>query len=209
MSDSQNKTMTRREALKRGAVITGTLVWATPVVQAVGMGRAFAREPSPGCIRYCLKWETDENTPPGVNAPWAPARRVPPPLWTNNWTNLGDGQGNVLDCPDGSINDETAADELANRDALEFKVYGTAEDALWVAFPKDVEIAFLEDETQPWSGASKCGRGRNALTKTELAEGDDPFFADPNGDPYTRVLIPVCDNGRAISHIELIVDVCR
>ena len=39
--------LTRREALKRGAVIAGGLVWATPVVQAVGMSRAYANDTSP------------------------------------------------------------------------------------------------------------------------------------------------------------------
>lgn len=33
--------MTRRDLLRRGAVVGGTLLWATPVVQSIG-GRAFA-----------------------------------------------------------------------------------------------------------------------------------------------------------------------
>ena len=39
--------LTRREALKRGAVIAGGLAWATPLVQAVGMSPAFAATTSP------------------------------------------------------------------------------------------------------------------------------------------------------------------
>lgn len=39
--------ISRREALKRGAILGGAVVWATPVVQTVGMSRAFASTPSP------------------------------------------------------------------------------------------------------------------------------------------------------------------
>ncbi len=39
--------LSRREALKRGAVMGGALVWAVPVVQTVGMNAALAQEPSP------------------------------------------------------------------------------------------------------------------------------------------------------------------
>ena len=34
--------ITRRQALKRGAILGGALVWATPVVQVVGMRPALA-----------------------------------------------------------------------------------------------------------------------------------------------------------------------
>ena len=49
MNDSP-KQLTRREALKRGAVIGGTVLWVTPVVQTLGMGRAYAQTPSDVCI---------------------------------------------------------------------------------------------------------------------------------------------------------------
>jgi len=42
--------ITRREMLKRGAVVGGSVLWATPVVQTLGMGRAFAATPSDVCI---------------------------------------------------------------------------------------------------------------------------------------------------------------
>jgi hypothetical protein len=45
----QDSGITRREALKRGAIFGGALVWATPVVQMVGMRPAFAQVPSPTC----------------------------------------------------------------------------------------------------------------------------------------------------------------
>ena len=48
--------ITRRELLKRGAVLGGALVWATPVVQTIGMRAAFAQSTSPDCPNlYCVK----------------------------------------------------------------------------------------------------------------------------------------------------------
>ena len=41
--------LTRREMIKRGALLGGTVMWVTPVVQAVGMSRALAAAPSPAC----------------------------------------------------------------------------------------------------------------------------------------------------------------
>ena len=41
--------ITRRQALKRGAILGGALVWATPVVQVVGMRPALASVPSGLC----------------------------------------------------------------------------------------------------------------------------------------------------------------
>lgn len=43
--------LTRRQALKRGAILGGALAWATPVVQVVGMRPALAQTVSPtGCL---------------------------------------------------------------------------------------------------------------------------------------------------------------
>jgi hypothetical protein len=44
---NQGSGLTRREMLKRGAIFGGALVWATPVVQTVGMSRAYASHTSP------------------------------------------------------------------------------------------------------------------------------------------------------------------
>jgi hypothetical protein len=41
------ETLSRREALKRVAVVGGTLAWATPVVQTISAGPAFAQYPTP------------------------------------------------------------------------------------------------------------------------------------------------------------------
>ncbi len=39
--------ITRRDLLRRGAVLGGAVMWTTPVVQTLGMGRAFAQTASP------------------------------------------------------------------------------------------------------------------------------------------------------------------
>ncbi len=74
MPSSPNQGITRRDLLKKGAVLGGAVVWVTPIVQSVGMGRAFAQTTSPctppisyiamnvtcGGIPYFIKWEADE-----------------------------------------------------------------------------------------------------------------------------------------------------
>jgi hypothetical protein len=50
VTDQQQSGITRREMLKRGAIFGGAVVWATPVVQTVGMRRALAQAPSDNCI---------------------------------------------------------------------------------------------------------------------------------------------------------------
>ncbi len=73
MPSSPNQGITRRDLLKKGAVLGGAVVWVTPIVQSVGMGRAFAQTTSP-CTppisyiamnvtcngnAYFIKWEAD------------------------------------------------------------------------------------------------------------------------------------------------------
>lgn len=48
--------VSRRDFLKRGALLGGALVWTTPVVQAVGMTPALAQVASPACnVWYAVK----------------------------------------------------------------------------------------------------------------------------------------------------------
>ena len=47
MPSSATRGITRRDLLKKGAALGGAVVWVTPIVQSVGMGRAFAQAPSP------------------------------------------------------------------------------------------------------------------------------------------------------------------
>jgi hypothetical protein len=49
--------VTRREMIKKGAIFGGTLMWATPVVQSVGVSRALAQTPSDECIeQWASSW---------------------------------------------------------------------------------------------------------------------------------------------------------
>ncbi len=47
MPDEQGQGISRRDLLKKGAALGGAVVWATPVVQTLGMGRAYASTASP------------------------------------------------------------------------------------------------------------------------------------------------------------------
>ena len=50
--------VSRRELLKGGAVLGASVLWATPLVQVIGMSPAFAVPPSPVCQhRYQVKWD--------------------------------------------------------------------------------------------------------------------------------------------------------
>jgi hypothetical protein len=74
MTEMNREGLSRREALKRVAVVGGTLVWATPVVQTISAGPAFAQYPVPdgpnlsfialnvtcGGTAFFIKYETDE-----------------------------------------------------------------------------------------------------------------------------------------------------
>ena len=46
--------ITRRQALKKGAIFGGALAWATPVVQVIGMKPAFAQVASEGAAGLIL-----------------------------------------------------------------------------------------------------------------------------------------------------------
>lgn len=73
MGEEVSQGITRRDLLRRGAVLGGAVMWTTPVVQTLGMGRAFAQTASPvetrisfiamnvncGGTVFFVKWETD------------------------------------------------------------------------------------------------------------------------------------------------------
>ena len=54
--------LTRRELLKRGAVLGGALAWSTPVVQLIGMNPAMATHVSQLCV--CVKLDGCDATSP-------------------------------------------------------------------------------------------------------------------------------------------------
>lgn len=62
MAEIESQGISRRDLLKRGAALGGAVVWATPVVQTLGMGRAFASTASPTgtAISYiAITWSCD------------------------------------------------------------------------------------------------------------------------------------------------------
>ncbi len=84
MTEDETSTqgLTRRELLKRGAVIGGALAWATPAVQLIGMTPALANHVSGSC--FCVK-----NDPPG----------------SSNFEALSDSSDECLDPLDEGCND--------------------------------------------------------------------------------------------------------
>lgn len=203
-TEDTSRGISRRELLKRGAIVGGVTVWMTPVVQTVGMGAAYAQDVSPGCSRFCLKWEIDDNEPTGALT-CAGGGSIP--IWTNRWEELGrnnaSNRGKILRCPSDGINDGNAARDLTERPGNEFVVYGSEQTGFWVAFPNDVKVADLQGDAEPWSAASKCGQGSDKWTLGQLTVEADPCLAG-----YMRVFVDDCPNGSDISHIELIVDFC-
>jgi hypothetical protein len=57
--DLQSETgLTRRDLLRRGAIVGGTLVWVAPAIQSVG-SKALAQEVSPTRCAACYCWRTN------------------------------------------------------------------------------------------------------------------------------------------------------
>ena len=54
--------MTRRDLMRRGAIVGGTLLWVAPAIQSVG-SKAYAQVqgPSPGLCAACYCYTTDAN----------------------------------------------------------------------------------------------------------------------------------------------------
>lgn len=64
MSEQEKTGLSRRDFLKRGAALGGAVVWATPVVQIVGMRPALAQDPSPACsVWYAVKIDPSGGDP--------------------------------------------------------------------------------------------------------------------------------------------------
>ncbi|MDQ1723508.1 MAG: hypothetical protein QOG52_536 [Frankiaceae bacterium] len=71
MTDLLGANLSRRDALKRGALVGGTLLWAVPAVQAVSMTAASAAAPSGG--------PGPENPPEGTKPPVTPTTEATTP----------------------------------------------------------------------------------------------------------------------------------
>lgn len=124
VGDSMNTSqasMTRRDLLKRGAAIGGAVLWATPVVQVVGMGRAYAKEVSPNCSRFCLKWDVDANHK--TRGLTCTDDGHAHPIWTSEWEELGTHHDRPADTT-ATADTTAAADSTEATDSTE-----TADDA--------------------------------------------------------------------------------
>jgi hypothetical protein len=197
--------LTRRELLRRGALLGAAVAWTTPMVQLVGMSPADAKTPSPGCLRYALKWEADDNLPAPGDFTCAEAPEGAQELWGSSWVAMGNpppDNANCLPTPGSpAINSDSAASDLGST----FKVYGSRDTGFWVAFPNTCSVADLTDESSNYSAAAKCGSdGCNELTKPQTGEEPDPCF-----EGFTRISIGSCPTTDSdISHLELIIDCC-
>jgi hypothetical protein len=174
--------LTRREALKRGAIVAGTL-WAVPIVQAVGMRPAYAATPSPigtGCEVYCIKWVVNQNYIDGTT-------------WGTKWTPLGSSGNPVLSCPEGGLNSvpPEADDIVVSYDSTEMQ---------WVVeLPPNCRLFGQDpspDEFSPDGAAAKCNGGDD-----NHVPGTGSQFGD-------TVRIPSCDPYETL-HLELILDCCQ
>ena len=56
--------MTRRDLMRRGAIVGGTLLWVAPAIQSIG-SKAYAQTGSPLCTA-CLATQFDPDGPGGV-----------------------------------------------------------------------------------------------------------------------------------------------
>lgn len=77
VGEQSGQGITRRDLLRRGAVLGGAVVWTTPVVQTLGMGRAFAQTASPvenggKDVSYAvISWQCDGST---LKVKWEPGQ---------------------------------------------------------------------------------------------------------------------------------------
>lgn len=55
--------ISRRELLRRGAVVGGTLAWATPLIQSLTPPAYAQMGPSPGTCAACYCWSGDKASP--------------------------------------------------------------------------------------------------------------------------------------------------
>lgn len=184
--ESLTDDLTRREALKRGAALGGMLLWITPAVQAVGMSRALAQETSGPCTTYCIKFEFT-GSDNDLNGTWGPL-------------GSSQGQGNCFTCPADAQNGSLPAGFF---DDFEI-VSGSRTSSVKIRFPNTCSLAETDstpDELNPGNVAAKCGQGAESCNY----QSPTPV---PGPDGTTEIDVLACTNGRAISHIELIIRCC-
>jgi hypothetical protein len=180
-SDVPQKGLTRREALKRGIAV-GTLVWAVPVVQAVGIRPAYAMRPSGGCTRYCLKWEP--GGPSGTDTcPPTPDGQLPLPDvllgWVGTWSALG---GRPARGSDSTSSTDTFGIEQGDAST------GTTQG--------DTSSGLGDPSTGPADGTGDTLGDSPTGSDGALGLGTDP--ADPTTQPVTTLdTVPLDGSGEA------------
>lgn len=165
--------ITRRQALRRGALLGGTLMWTTPVVQTLGMDRALAAEPSGTCDLYCVKYETG-----------------------SGWTSIGKGVGNCVTCPTDATDGPPARLGAG-------AVSGSAETGFTVTLPAGCSVFDSAETGTPdeFAGQSgvwvKCGseqQGTACYFQT-LTAGATVFTVSPcdgKGISHFEVILSCC-----------------
>lgn len=127
MGEETSQGITRRDLLRRGAVLGGAVVWTTPVVQTLGMGRAFAQTASPtggkdisyigisvscpGENSWWIKWEDGNwEDMPGAAPGCVPKDQLPAGV-------SGDDKGFIIkNGPTGACKELTVPDAYADCD---------------------------------------------------------------------------------------------
>jgi hypothetical protein len=153
-----NGSITRREALRRGAVVGGAVLWASPTVQTLGMGRALAAQPSGGCVLYAVKYEAGQG-----------------------WTELGHGKGNCMQLPSGVVDTVPGLMRKA-------PVSGSPETGMTVTLPAGCTVYDSADSGTPdeLTGRSgvwvKCGSMKHeACNFQSVPAGATSFTVKPCG----------------------------
>ena len=204
MSDQeipQQTGLTRREVLKKGAVLGGALAWGTPVVQVIGMRPAVAQVTSPTCENlYCVKAEFSgstlgifQNCSPGVNR--------------------GQGRGNCLAISGQESDFDQASFEFRTSIQVESTLCPSHEDGspvegIKITLPAGCDLALIGEQTgtpDAFTGdraaAAKCGLKGETLVDA----CDPPTDVGEDAEGRTTICFPIeCSNGTSISHIELI-----
>lgn len=170
--------LTRRELLKKGALLGGTLVWTTPVVQMIGMHPAMAETVSPvaelgdfsyvdilvACngTNYRMKFERDENC-------WT---EVPKDFSWENPTNVCFDPAKV-----DMLEYEKACDDCANTDECTRNVTGPGGLVVFQDFSA---------EAGPWSVTvdSDC-EILDAVIKCADCANSSSSFVTISGDKHT------------------------
>lgn len=189
--------LTRRDLLKKGAVLGGALAWGAPVVQVIGMRPALAQSTSPSCPNlYCVKAEAGAWT--FLNCSKGQTGRE---RGGGNCLGLPNDQGDLSEAPESVL---SAIDVDPNATCLE----GT-EDAVpgvKVTLPANCRLAGDDNEAGSpdafvggVSAAAKCGSKGGEQTC------DAPAEVTTDEDGRTVLCFPLeCSNGTEISHIEII-----